>query len=345
MVGCGIVSPQHLRHLRGNKETEIVGVCDIDEARRREAAERFGIRNVFPHLAGMLEQVRPDVIHVLTPPQTHKDLSIQAISAGCHVLVEKPMAIDVREADEMIAAAHANRVVLGVCHNRVFNDPLVRAKRLVARGEIGRLVSVEIFCGRPFVPHAIQRWHAWQRELPGSVFHESLPHLVYLLMEFVNPVRVVAARSQGVERDPSLPAKELRVLLTGDSVLASLCLSTASQPFRFYMIIHGTEKTLTLDLATNVLITLRGDPRGKFSKAWVNVDHGCQLLLETLFNVARTLGRRQRRSHATLIRKFYQSLRHGTEPPVTADEGRAVVAVLDRIWEDLAPERLGVSRY
>ncbi len=128
VIGCGYVSGSHIPPILRQTGVEIVGVADTDEERAREIAHRFGIRYVFRDAAAMLRERRPDVVHVLTPPRSHKELSIQAMEAGCHVLVEKPMAVCVSEADEMIAASRRHGVTLGVCHNLLFIPAVMEAQ-------------------------------------------------------------------------------------------------------------------------------------------------------------------------------------------------------------------------
>src|SRR3954469_19938222 len=91
VVGTGYVSHHHLRALKDLPFVEIVGVADTDAARAALVAAKVGGSGVYQNLAEMAA-AKPDVIHVLTPPSSHKSLTLEALDMGCHVFVEKPMA-------------------------------------------------------------------------------------------------------------------------------------------------------------------------------------------------------------------------------------------------------------
>src|SRR5262245_11927089 len=123
-VGCGDIAHAHAHHVaRYNHEKILVGVCDIDPQRARNFAEKFGIESVYTELDRFLNDHKLDVVHVLSPPQTHAALALKLMEAGSHVLVEKPMALSTEEADTMIKVAEVNRVKLCVNHNLLF-DPV-----------------------------------------------------------------------------------------------------------------------------------------------------------------------------------------------------------------------------
>src|SRR5437870_1310748 len=120
VAGAGYVAAHHLRALRDLPFVETVAITDLDQDRARELAGKFGVKGVYRNLSEMAE-ARPDVIHVLTPPASHRALALEALAMGCHVLVEKPMAESAEECDEMIArAAEAGRV-LSVNHSARFD--------------------------------------------------------------------------------------------------------------------------------------------------------------------------------------------------------------------------------
>src|ERR1043166_1986978 len=103
LVGAGYVSGYHARAIQSLGFVEIVGVCDPDRTRRQRLASVCGCEAVAD--VKQLAPLRPDVVHVLTPPSSHCDVTLQALALGCDVLVEKPMAPTTSECDRMIAAA------------------------------------------------------------------------------------------------------------------------------------------------------------------------------------------------------------------------------------------------
>ncbi|MBI4526605.1 MAG: Gfo/Idh/MocA family oxidoreductase [Deltaproteobacteria bacterium] len=336
IIGCGTVSEIHISHLRRIDGIEIAGVCDPDRDRAQRVADRFQIRHVYQSASNMLADRRPKVVHILTPPRSHKALSVQAMEAGCHVLVEKPMAVSVEEADAMIAASRSSKVTLGVCHNNLFEPAVMEAAELVASGAIGNVITVETFW-RLWRAGSPDRFHTteWIYELPGGIFHEVAPHSVYLHRQFLNTLQVVSAFSKKTGSDLPSPSDELRVLFEGESGLGSLSVSISAKPYLRFLKIYGTEMTIHVDLNNNTSVNLRRDGIEKFSKALVNVDQIVQLFSKTIGNTVKTLLGRRRVGHEVLIGKFYKSLFEGTKPPVTGEDGREVVGLLERIWSEL----------
>ncbi|MGE5446164.1 MAG: Gfo/Idh/MocA family protein [Ignavibacteriales bacterium] len=317
----------HILRIEG---VEIVGMCDIDEENTRDKARQFGIQRTYRDASSLLKEASQDVVHVLTPPQSHKQLSIQAMEAGCHVLVEKPMALNTEEADEMIAVSRRHRIKLCICHNYLFDPAIMEAREMVAKGSIGEVIAVDAFFS------FYHKWNdrmlrvKWLYDLPGSIFHETAPHVAYLQTEFLKNVKVVSAVSKKVGNVlPSAPSDELRILLEGDSGLGSFAISWNSQPYIRYLNIYGADKSIQVDFT---LVKFEGSIPGNGSK---NIYHSLQLLSRTAGNAIQTLRDRRPDGHRVLIEKFYQSLFNGTEPPVTGEDGRANVAILDQIWAAL----------
>ena len=92
LIGTGQIAQQHLACLRSLPGVTLAGVCDLSRALAESAAERYGIAAWFTDHRAMLEEVRPDVVHITTPPSSHFSLAMDALAAGAHVIVEKPLA-------------------------------------------------------------------------------------------------------------------------------------------------------------------------------------------------------------------------------------------------------------
>jgi len=145
LVGCGaITQARHIPSLLKIRDVELVATCDKDEELAKRVAERCHINKYYADLSQMLNREQLDVIDISTPPNTHATLSIEAMDAGCHVLVEKPMALSVKEADEMVSASKRNQVKLCVAHNNLFDPMVMRAESIISQGGIGDLTGMDI---------------------------------------------------------------------------------------------------------------------------------------------------------------------------------------------------------
>src|SRR2546422_7053055 len=102
IVGCGKIADVHAEQIRRLAGCDIVAVCDREELMARQLAERFKVERYFDDLGRLLEESRPHVVHITTPPQSHFAIARQCLERGCHVYVEKPFTLDAREAEELV---------------------------------------------------------------------------------------------------------------------------------------------------------------------------------------------------------------------------------------------------
>src|SRR3989475_8035348 len=93
IVGCGKIADAHVSQIQRIKGCEIVGVCDSEPLMARQFYERFPVKRYFTDLTDLLSDARPDVVHITTPPESHFDLARLCMEQGCHVYVEKPVAL------------------------------------------------------------------------------------------------------------------------------------------------------------------------------------------------------------------------------------------------------------
>jgi predicted dehydrogenase len=141
VIGCGRIARQHAAVLSTHPATELVAVCDVS----REARDALGAAHGVPEAARfagyreLLDQVAPDVIHICTWPDTHAEITIAAAERGIHVYCEKPMALDLRECDAMLAACRRAGIALGINHHRRGDSRYLRARQLLADGAIGQV--------------------------------------------------------------------------------------------------------------------------------------------------------------------------------------------------------------
>ena len=340
IVGCGQISRVHIAALQAVEGLTISAVCDRDQWRAQTMAGLTENAKAYDDLATLLQEQQPDAVHILTPPHTHAQLAIQAMEAGCHVLVEKPMALTVQEADRMIAAARDNHVKLCTNHNYLFNPSLMKAKRLVESGVIGEVVYVYSYYGQgneeTYGGTTGGNSH-WAFRLPGGVFTNFLPHLISLQMAFFE-VESVAGATLAQEGKAGKLATEMTVLLQGVSASGTMCVSMRTKPYAKFVDIYGTKGILHADIAREVCTIHRARrlPR-MLGRAMFNLEESVQLMTGTTVSMTKVaLGVLKNYSGLyVLVRAFYDSIRNDQPPPVPGEEGRKMVEVLEKIWQSL----------
>jgi predicted dehydrogenase len=328
LVGCGHIADTHLRLLRNIRGVTVPAVCDLDIDRAREVAKRHRVHNFYDNTRAMLEAVDPTVVHVLTPPQSHGRVVSEILGRGRTALVEKPLAVDSREARHMIRIAAESGTQLSVCHNYLFMQAVRRALRLVNEGTLGEIASADLYWRATSLEGETRDVSDWARQLTGGEFHEIAPHAVYLLEAFLGRLEVVSVQTSELEGS----ANELRVLLRGEAAPAALTISLRGQPIQKHLRINGSRMSLHIDLATNVLLRLRPWGSRAVGRALNNFDQSAQLTAGTTGNVMRSLVGRMPRTHLEFFRAFYHALGQGDPPPVTGERGLTTVETLDQVW-------------
>ncbi|OGO51696.1 MAG: hypothetical protein A2148_10000 [Chloroflexi bacterium RBG_16_68_14] len=144
LVGLGRIADLHILGYRDNPRGEVTAVCDaVPETAERRARE-WGVGRWYSDYGQLLAEPAIDAVEILTPHHLHAEMTVAALEAGKHVSVQKPMALNLAEADAMIAAAERAGKALRVFENYRFYPPYVRAKRLVDGGEIGEPLSLRV---------------------------------------------------------------------------------------------------------------------------------------------------------------------------------------------------------
>lgn len=144
IVGCGRIATLNVLGYNGNPDAEIYSVCDINQEKAKEFAKEVKAEKFYTDYNEACADPEIDIIDLLVPHHLHCSMTVQACKAGKHVSIQKPMALSLKECDEMIAAAKEANVMLKVYENYIFYPPFVKAKELIDAGEIGELQSMRI---------------------------------------------------------------------------------------------------------------------------------------------------------------------------------------------------------
>lgn len=330
IVGCGRLASVHLTALRAVKDVEAVGVADADPARAQAFAAAEGIPVFAPDLDRLIALARPDAIHIATPPSSHVSLAQAALAAGCHVLIEKPLALSADDARRIADAVPKGRVA-AVCHNHIF-DPWVReALARVAAGRLGEVACVAAFHGTlPGAP-------PWVSALPSGPWIDDAPHPIYLARLFMGEtLDVRAVGHQGPGGDAGFG--EMRAVARHARGLSSIEISCAAVPYRNRVTVYGTKRTLEVDLLSGVLVESRPHGGGRLvGKGLAALDQASQILFGSVGRGIALLLRRERNWQGlrTLVAAFYEAIRTGGPSPVPIADGVRVMEIVDKIAAQL----------
>jgi predicted dehydrogenase len=202
-VGCGYWGPNIIRNLDAVPGFDLRWVCDADEGRLNPVAAKYPSALATTRVDDVLEDPTVDAIYLATPVSTHYELAKRALRERKHVLIEKPLATTIDQAEELAEIATANRLTLMVGHTFVFSPPVRKVKELIDRGLIGPIYYVEttrvnlgLFQKDVSVlwdlgPHDLSILIYWLGEVPvrvsarGRSYHgEALEDVAFLTLEF-----------------------------------------------------------------------------------------------------------------------------------------------------------------
>lgn len=336
VIGAGwVASARHIPSFLRDGRVRVEALLDPSRERAEEIARRHHIPHAYRGLPEFLTHGL-DVVSICTPPWTHAPLAIEALRRGCHVLVEKPMAMSAEEALQMIEAAQESGASLCVAHNFLFSRSMNKALLLLGSGQVGE------------VQHAIalqlsspqRRLPAWYPDLPGGLFFDEAPHMVYLLRRFLGDLSV--RQAWGQEAPPGVGQRLDRVEARLGSARGSadLSMSFRSPVSEWLLTVIGTRLVLVLDIFRDILVVQKPDGAhgtGDVLKSSLRAFWQAAAGFATsgaLFSTGRLLY-----GHETLVRRFLDSIIDGAPQPVTPEEGMAVVQTMESILEQVSSRR------
>ena len=338
VVGCGFIAQNaHIPTLLKYKSIKLVAVCDRNKELVRNTARKFKVSKYYTNFKEMLEIEKPDMVNICTSIDTHASLSIQAMEAGCHVFTEKPLALNTKDADVMIQVAKNNNVKLCTNHHLLFIPPVQKIKHILDKGIIGDLIRVEIKQSYPpqDFPIIADPSHWWHK-LPGGVFGDTLPHPIYLAREFLGKIEPIAVYPRKMGNLDHIAYDEVQIILEGERGIGTI-ISSCNYPSLWMIDIFGTKKSIHANLHNTIVITYGGKTdmgKGIASLyARENLQQSFRILADT-FNGGMSFIQGKHRGIPAIIRKFIDSIQNSTEPPVTAEDGREVL----RIWEKITSQ-------
>lgn len=350
VIGCGKIADSHASQIGRIKGCEIVGVYDREPLMAQQLAKRFPIKKAFSSLPQLLDEARPDVVHITTPPQGHFDLAKTCLEYGCHVYVEKPFTVWADEAEKLIAIANERQLKLTVGHDDQFSHVSRRMRSMVRNGFLGGSpVHMEsYYCyeiSKAGYSGALlgDKQH-WVRRLPGKLLQNIISHGVARIAEFLvgdSPDVISSGFTSPLLRSlgETEIIDELRVIIRdGDGTTAYFTFSSQMRPGLHGFRIYGPKNGLMLDQDQETLIKLRGARYKSYAEKFVppiflagqylgNASLNLKTFLRNDFHMKSGL--------KFLIESFYRSIVEGTPEPIPYREILLTSRIMEAIFKSL----------
>ena len=207
--GAGVLGGRHAQAYSRHPLVDFAAVCDLDEARAQRLADTYGARRHTTRLEDILSDPAIAAVSVATPDHAHRAVAVACAEAGKHILVEKPLATTVEDAEAIVAAANRAGVTLMVdFHNRA-NPPMVAARDAVARGDLGEVSYVYARLSNTVaVPQDMLKWSG-----NSSALWFLGSHMVDIVGWILNdkPTRAYVVAREGVLKGLGLDAPDFHV--------------------------------------------------------------------------------------------------------------------------------------
>jgi predicted dehydrogenase len=235
VVGYGYWGPNIVRNAMERSEIDLWGLCELDADRTAKFASHYPGTRTCSSFEEVLADPSVEAVAIATPPSTHYPLADQALRAGKHVLVEKPLATTVADAVSLIERAERNDLVLMPGHTFLYSPAVNKVGELIAAGELG-----EIY----FVTSARMNLGIYQR---GGVVNDLAPHDLSILLYWLNEPIVEIATSARSVLEPEVPTTAFLTLTFASGTTANVQISWLAPRKVREMIIVGSRQMVQYD--------------------------------------------------------------------------------------------------
>lgn len=340
VIGAGAISKEHLSFLSETPQAQLVGVCDLSAAAASYAAKRYGAKQAYTDYKEMLSNASPDVVHVLTPPNTHKMIATDCLQAGAHVLCEKPITPTLEEFKELWEIAKSCDRQLMEDQNYLFNEPILAIQKLVNQGELGDIQDVEIRVGLDVrgeggrfadenLPNPIHR-------MPAGVIHDVITHMVYLALPYLPSVDQVKAVWNNHGGGELFKYDDLDAIVIGGQTHVRFRFSAYTQPECFMVFVRGDRGYAETDLFQPYLRTVVPRSGGKQLSPLINhFANGTTLVSASVRNFYRKVMQiTPYEGLSKLLDKTYYALAHGQDLPISYQQMERTLSLIEALLNE-----------
>jgi myo-inositol 2-dehydrogenase / D-chiro-inositol 1-dehydrogenase len=326
VIGCGrIAGLRHLPALAALPNARVVAVADVHAERLAGIADRFGIERRYGSHEELLADAEIEAVAVLVPAALHAEVAIAALDAAKHVLVEKPLALDLSDADRLVERAAASDRQVLVAYNLRWHRLVREARRLLAGGAIGEPELLASSFTSPYAYRTEAKPWRRARETGGGVLVEMASHHYdlwrYLLRD--DPVEVSALVRDGDEEDE---AATVQVRMRGGTLVTGLFSQRSLE--HQDLEVFGTEGHLRLGVYRFDALEVTRHPR-RVGDARGRLDGAARLVRSLPAAAAEArAGGLFVASYRDEWRHFLAVCRGEVEPECTAEDGRRSLALL-----------------
>jgi UDP-N-acetyl-2-amino-2-deoxyglucuronate dehydrogenase len=324
VIGCGDVSVVHFDALESLLGVLLVGVCDTDPKRLATAVTTREVPGYGDHLT-LLEEVRPDVVHICTPHNQHAAVAADCLERGVHVILEKPLAHTLDEGRRLVEVAERGSAKIAVCLQNRYNAGAQAMRRLLSSGELGKVLgcAATVLWHRSADYYLSRPWRGTWHGSGGGLLMNQAIHTVDLLQWLVG--EVTAASGQVATR---VLGDVIEVEDTAEFVLEYRC---GARSVFYATLANVINAPVTLDIVTErATLHLRGDLEVNYSDGRID---------RVPERRTATGGRAYwGASHELLIKDFYNRLDEDAPFWISPREAEKSLRIVKSIYQQTYPD-------
>ncbi len=331
LVGAGYISEFHIKALKRLPHVRIAGIFDIDQKRSLAMAQKNGLKSYESILA--MKQDGVVCLHVLTPPDSHAQIALEALALGLHLYIEKPLATDVDDCRKIMEIADSRSLLVCVGHSELFDPGVRRIFQYIEAGKLGKPVSVDILRSSTYPSYPGGPLPPQYRE-GGYPFRDLGIHALYIIQSILGQIEDVEARWESLGGDPNLFFDEWRTIVKCKNGLGQFQLSWNVHPLQNQIIVQGTKGVLRSDLFLMMDGLRSSMPVPKPAERIINAATDIlPSLVRVPMNVFRFATGKILHYHGlqTLVGEFYKALEKGAPAPVSVSDAVPVVKWTERV--------------
>jgi predicted dehydrogenase len=314
LIGAGDIARKRIAPaLRDLPNCEFVAVCRSNFSLAESFAKEFGAKKSFADWRELIADKEIDAVYIATPVFLHAEQTIAAANAGKHILCEKPLALNVKECDEMIAACKANNAKLGVAYYRRFYPVIERIKQLIESGELGKIAVVQINAFEYFEPDKDnpRRWLIEKVKSGGGPLIDFGCHRIEVLTNLFGEIKqtesIVSNKIFGREVEDTAT-----VLMQFESVAnAVLTVTHSSLTPQDTLDIYGTKGAIHI---------------ANLNSGEMKLSIGNTETIEQHLPASNI--------HQPLINNFTDAVLNQIEPEIPGETGRKIARTIEEIYEN-----------
>lgn len=339
IVGCGGIAPYHISAYKKLKNVEVVGLCDLNLKRAKTLAAEFRVKNTYSNYWDMFKKGL-DFVDICTPVSTHAKIVGDAAEAVPAILVEKPMALNVAECDEIIKKVRKHGRKLCIGHSQLFSPHIQKAK------EIADSEGFNLHCFRITFKASFETMKSYGYAPPwnitpeqGGIIWEVCCHHAYLQLHFLPDIKEVYAVG-GKVKYPVYD--DFAILLRTESDRFGIIeLSWVSREFEVvYELRNPAGRRIQILWEHDYMTELSEDPPFTVGRVARNVYVDEKRLLKKWIRFGTcSINNRRLLPSFNLIRSYIESIEKDLPPPVTPEDGRKTINLLESIQKSLTEKK------